>query len=68
MKVYVDELPETCSACLFYNEENQKIHILKDSGIVKTNQCILTKLRIPITVASSMRLGTDCPLAVLENK
>lgn len=65
MKIFVDEIPETCGKCMFYDYSH---HVGKDIDSTYTKRCILTRKFIDPNIAYDMKLVKGCPLKLLENK
>jgi hypothetical protein len=57
LKILVDELPSTCSSCLFLGG-------ILESGNTYTG-CTLLKIKIPFQIGISTKLG-NCPLKVKQ--
>lgn len=59
MKILVDEMPVTCSQCLFLNQV-RKYDLIKENRDTTTG-CTLTNIPISMEIGTRCRLN-DCPL------
>lgn len=65
MKIFVDEIPETCGKCMFYD---YSCHVGDGIHSTYTKRCILTRKVIEPEVAYDVRFTKDCPLTLLKTK